>query len=333
MNKQLESRYYHADNSREAIELFNKIKEVLDNFSNKKIELSEKYLEKINEINKFIKHYRGTTVPSDFEKILIIEIEPIFFINTDNKISKKEVTFKYQPIGEGSYSTVYKYTDEFYNKNFVVKRAKSTITKKDLERFRREFEITKELSSPYIVEVYTYNSEKNEYLMEHMDFTLFDFISEKNSTLNYKMRFFIINQIMRAFLYLEEKKILHRDISPKNILLKNYDHTLIVKIADFGLVKIEDSLLTNPNTECRGSLNDPKLKDIGFKEYGMLHETYALTRLIAFVLSGKSNFSKIKDENILIFLNKGVSDNLKKRYQNINELIYYLSDLRKKLSF
>ena len=37
------------------------------------------------------------------------------------------------------------------------------------------------LSSPYVVEVYNYNSAKNEYIMEYMDDTLDGYISSHNS--------------------------------------------------------------------------------------------------------------------------------------------------------
>ena len=45
----------------------------------------------------------------------------------------------------------------------------------------------------------------------------------------------------------------------KNILIKEYDDTLVVKLSDFGLVKIPDSTLTTVNTEFKGYFNDPAL--------------------------------------------------------------------------
>ena len=41
--------------------------------------------------------------------------------------------------------------------------------------------------------------------------------------------------------FLQEKKIIHRDIKPKNILL----HEGIVKIADFGVAKMIDKYKQN----------------------------------------------------------------------------------------
>lgn len=70
--------------------------------------------------------------------------------------------------------------------------------------------------------------------------------------------------------------MLHRDISTKNVLIKIYDGIKVIKISDFGLVKIPWSELTKSGTEVKGYLNDPKLSIGGFKHYEMRHETYAL---------------------------------------------------------
>ncbi len=115
---------------------------------------------------------------------------------------------------------------------------------------------------------------------------------------------------------------MHRDISINNILLKQYDNLLVVKISDFGLVKLKDSDLTSLNTEYKGSLNDPKLNIVGgFKNYQIHHETYALTRLIYFILTGKVRIdNNIKNNELKRFIENGISDNLKLRYQSINEM-------------
>ena len=81
--------------------------------------------------------------------------------------------------------------------------------------------------------------------MEYMDYTLDGYIAAHNSTLTIVQRKGIAQQILRAFDYLHSKGHLHRDISPKNILIKEYDDTLVVKLSDFGLVKIPDSTLVS----------------------------------------------------------------------------------------
>ena len=75
-------------------------------------------------------------------------------------------------------------------------------------------------------------------------------------------------------------------------MLKIYDDAIVVKIADFGLVKLINSDLTSVNTQFKGYFNDPGLVVEGFDNYNILHETYALTRILYFVLTGKTNADK-----------------------------------------
>ncbi len=225
-----------------------------------------------------------------------------------------------KPLGEGSYAKVFRFTDEFYQKEFVLKRAKSDLNEKELVRFKREFEQMKILHSPYIVEVYTYNDKTHEYIMEFMDLTLEKFINKNNSKLSLQIRKNIILQLLRAYGYLHSKNIFHRDVSFRNVLLKQYDDVLIVKMSDFGLVKIQSSDLTSENTEFKGSLNDPALKVIGFDKYELTHEIYAITLLFAYILTGKTNWANITEPTIKSFIEKGTNPDNKKRFKTLNEL-------------
>ena len=128
------------------------------------------------------------------------------------------------------------------------------LSDKELARFKREFEVMHSLSSPYILDVFSFNDARNEYIMEYMDYTLDEYISKHNTVLAKTKRKNISRQILRAFDYIHSKGHLHRDISPKNILIKKYDNNvLVVKIADFGLVKIPDSSFTSSNTKVNSS--------------------------------------------------------------------------------
>lgn len=223
-------------------------------------------------------------------------------------------------LGEGSYARTFRYTDPFYNKDFVVKTAKSDLTEKELERFRREFDQMKQLRSPYIVEVYSFLPESNEYTMELMDCTLYDYIRKNNATLTLTQRKKIVAQLLRAYRYLHSQSVFHRDVSPHNALVNIYDDTIVVKISDFGLVKIVESSLTSENSELKGSLNDPALKVLGFSKYELRHELYAITLLLVFVLTGKYNWAKIKEPPIQEFMHKGTDPNINNRFQTLDEL-------------
>ena len=281
------------------------------------------YLDLLTRCRDFLSSSGGSSLPPNMAKVELYYTLPIFLPLSSITISHKQqdFTFDLKLIGNGSYANVYKYKDTFYNRPFILKRAKKELTDKEVARFKREFDVMNNLSSPYILEVYCYNPDKNEYIMEYMDYTLDGYIAAHNSTLTIIQRKGIAQQILRAFDYLHSKGHLHRDISPKNILIKEYDDTLVVKLSDFGLVKIPDSTLTTVNTEFKGYFNDPALVVEGFNTYGIVHETYALTRVIYFVMTGKTNTEKITNQNLRSFVEKGLNPDKAKRFQNIRDMI------------
>lgn len=281
------------------------------------------YLDLLTRCRDFLSSSGGSSLPPNMAKVELYYTLPIFLPLSSITISHKQqdFTFDLKLIGSGSYANVYKYKDTFYNRPFILKRAKKELTDKEIARFKREFDVMNDLSSPYILEVYCYNPDKNEYIMEYMDYTLDGYIAAHNSTLTIIQRKGIAQQILRAFDYLHSKGHLHRDISPKNILIKEYDDTLVVKLSDFGLVKIPDSTLTTVNTEFKGYFNDPALVVEGFNTYGIVHETYALTRVIYFVMTGKTNTEKITNQNLRSFVEKGLNPDKAKRFQNIRDMI------------
>ncbi|OIJ13368.1 hypothetical protein BKP35_09030 [Anaerobacillus arseniciselenatis] len=325
MNSRIKNGHYTAQESRKLIFLLNEIRVVQSNVRATKydFDIHPYYQERIKELEFFLSESLGSTIPKGFEKISLLETEPMFELKSSFSVkrSDEKVFYPLKLIGEGSYATVYKYKDEIYNCFFVIKKARKDLTEKELKRFKIEFEEMKKLNSPYVLEVYRFNEKKHEYIMEYADETLEKYISKHNNTLNDNERIGLVKQILRAFIYISSKNVLHRDISTKNVLIKKYDGLNVVKISDFGLVKRLDSSLTSKNTEFKGSLNDRKLEIIGFDKYEIHHETFALTRLIYFVLTGKKTISDFKDNKILEeFTLKGISDNVNDRYSTIKEL-------------
>ena len=286
-------------------------------------EIDDYYFNLIKKCKNFLSSNGGSALPPNMEKIELYYIQPIFIMEKSIIVKKTdtEMVYNLKLIGEGSYANVYKYKDTFYNCNFVIKRAKKNLSEKELQRFKREYEEMKKLSSPYILEVYRYSEDKNEYIMEYMEYTLDSYITKNNTKLSDSRRKSIAQQVLKAFSYIHSKKRLHRDISPKNILIKEYEDVLVVKIADFGLVKIPDSGLTTVNTDFKGYFNDPSLVTEGFNAYNILHETYALTRIVHYIMTGKTNIEKIADSKLRAFVEKGLNSDKSKRFQNVSEMV------------
>jgi serine/threonine-protein kinase len=325
MNQRLptaeEPAHFWADPSRELIQAI-EVVEALER-SLKKSEfafaIEEYYRGTLSFCKNFLSKSGGSSIPPNTEKIELYYTIPIFSPKNSIVIDNQKNVSDLKVIGRGSYAQVFKYEDKFYNKIFALKRANKDLTDKELDRFKREFDQMRGLNSPYVIEVFGYNETNKEYVMEFMDASLDEYISKNNAKLSFGERMKLGLQIIKAFSYIHSKAILHRDISPKNILLKIYDDVIVVKIADFGLVKIVDSNLTSVNTEFKGYFNDPNLVVEGFDSYDILHETYALTRILYYVLTGKTRTDKFS-ENMRTFVEKGLNSDKRRRFKGIDEL-------------
>jgi len=326
--------HYNADESR-------KLYEFIERFRIMKVKLQhtplafridEYYENLLDRCMRFISKSSGSPIPEEFPAIDIIKDKPIFFMLgiTEVKRTNGPDLIQTHYVGEGSYAHVYMFTDTHYNQIFALKRAKKDLTAKELIRFKNEFVELSKLDSPYIIKVYNYNDEKKEYTMEYVKQTLAEYMRANNTKLSMGKRVGIINQIFKAFKYIHSKDLLHRDISNHNILIKIHDdETTIVKVSDFGLVKIKESSLTSNDSSIKGYLNDPGLAITGFNNYEIRHEIYTLSQVINFVLTGKTN-GGLYDQNKAVhdFLARGYAADIEERYGSVDQMITEFSKVR-----
>lgn len=92
------------------------------------------YKEIINKSEKFLESSGGSVIPQGMDKIELYYTEPIFIKKDLVNICTSPIEQKYvglEQIGHGSYATVYSYTDPFYNRKYVLKRAKNNLSGKN----------------------------------------------------------------------------------------------------------------------------------------------------------------------------------------------------------
>ena len=323
--------YYHAEDSRKLIAFLDSLQSLIQRLRTTQyaLALTPEYEKAIRSCKGFLAQHRGSQIPEGLEPFVIEEAEPIFVMResigvSTNALSRVQLKIK----GEGSYARVFRYEDPSYGIPIALKRALPSLDAKELERFKREFEVLKCLNSPYIVKVYNYNNEANEYTMEYIDKTIETYIQHNNDRLSLERRKGIIRQICRALEYIHNKGLLHRDLSITNVLVQEYEDTVVVKLSDFGLVKIENSTLTSTASEIKGSLNDPDLQRYGFANYNICHETYALTKLCFYILTGKSNIEHQASGMIKDFYFRGTDPVLENRYQSVEDLLQTVESIQ-----
>lgn len=317
--------YFHAQDSRDYLDLIERIDALRSKLKSSKYEFrlcKDTYDDFIRRTRRFVVKSGGSTIPEGFEPVETEDLSPVFELVNGVAISRenKKIYASLKSVGEGSYARVFSYVDPTYNIPIILKRALSTLDNKEIKRFKQEFQILKSLHSPYIVQAFAYNESANEYTMECMDETLYQYILKNNTSLSLKERKGIIAQICKGLEYIHGKNILHRDISLVNIFVKHYEDVNVIKLGDFGLVKNPENRLTSLQTEVKGSLNDPDLVNVEFANYEIRHETFALTRVCYFVLTGRTNISKQKEGAIKKFWNKGTNTDINQRFKSVEEL-------------
>ena len=329
------TKHYPAEESRQLIRCIDMLRNLcsISQQTETPIQFDSYYDEVLKNCWTFLQSSYGSDIPPQMDEVTLYYTMPVLIPADNLSVSRSTVTnATLKLVGRGSYAEAYVFEDTFLRKKFIVKRALKTLRDDEVERFRREFEVMKRLSSPYVAEVYRYEDRpvQPQYLMEYLDGTLRDYIKRNNDQLSRKERAGLVRQIFKAMQYLHTEGLLHRDLSPDNILLKKYDSCQVVKLSDFGLVKLPESQLTTRDTVMKGSFNDPRLEEEGFANYCLWHEMYALTLIVHFVMTGRENRSNIAPE-WRDFVAKGMNAQKELRYKSVAEMRSAFDETLKKL--
>ncbi len=312
-------------NSFESQQLIHLIKEYNDltNLLQKdgiEILISDEYKNHITVSDTFLSLSWGSKIPIDYKQLQIVKFDPIFEIkNSHINIKERGDKFELKLIGEGAFSIVHSYKDEYLNRRFAIKTAKKNSEERELERFRKEYDILSKLNFPYILEVYRFLDDENKYVMEYCDLTLCKYMGKNNSTLPISTRKRILLQFLYGIYYLHTKGILHRDLSYNNVLVKLFDAGAItIKLSDFGLHKDNESNFTLTDSNIKGTIIDPAL--LSFKDYNVTNEMYSVGHIINFIFTGRKSINPAENQ-IFEIINKCINPDTSKRYKSILEII------------
>ena len=150
-------------------------------------------------------------------------------------------------LGQGAMGTVFKGVDTVIDRNVAIKtivRGGTEHEKGQLaERFKREAQVAGRLTHPNIVAIYEYAEEDDcAYIaMEFVDGETLAEYRKRRESLEVDEICSILARVLDGLEYAHTRGVVHRDIKPSNIMLTG---SLEVKVADFGIARIESSSLT-----------------------------------------------------------------------------------------
>lgn len=155
-------------------------------------------------------------------------------------------------LGKGAMGIVYKGFDPHLRRTVALKTIRKDLIDDDqtavlLARFRNEAQAAGQLSHPGIVSVYQWG-EIDDIVFLAMEYVAGNSLREY---FNRGRRFeggdavSVMVQLLDALNYAHEQGVWHRDIKPANMIIMNNGK---LKIADFGIARIETSNLTQTGT-------------------------------------------------------------------------------------
>ena len=155
-------------------------------------------------------------------------------------------------LGKGAMGTVYEGFDPIIARQVAIKTVRlpdpdDVEAQEELARFKREAQAAGRLSHPNIVGVFDYGEtpELAYIVMEFVDGTSLKDVVDKKERFELAEIVRIMESLMAGLQFSHDRGVVHRDIKPANIMLTKSGE---IKIADFGIARIESSSMTQAGT-------------------------------------------------------------------------------------
>lgn len=213
-------------------------------------------------------------------------------------IRGQKINDRYQiirTIGEGGMANVYLAHDLILDRDVAVKILRGDLAddEKFVRRFQREAIAASSLSHPNIVEMYDVGEDDGKYyiVMEYVEGKTLKNLIKKRGGLTLPEVIDIMTQLTSAIACAHDSNIIHRDIKPQNVLIKEDG---IVKITDFGIAMALNSNELTQTNSVMGSVHYLPPEQANGKGATVKSDIYSLGIVMFELLTGMLPF---KGEN------------------------------------
>lgn len=234
----------------------------------------------------------------------------------------------------GYFCEVIRFSDEDGN-SYAKKSLLKAHSKNDdyQNRLVREIDLLEKLQGhKNIIELTKYEKAGVDswYLMPYAKQNLYDYIKENNQSLTKKDRYKIASQVIDAIKYAHDRNILHRDISPSNVMVFEIEGKTVIKVCDFGLGKSAESLSYYTHSSAKGygqpfyvaPEQHSKLKSSTIKS-----DIYSLGKLIYFIFTGRDP-NNYKSFDLDTLYHRATEENPDNRHANMTEFKKHFKALK-----
>lgn len=215
-------------------------------------------------------------------------------------------------IGVGGMGAVFRCTHLLLGNQVAIKIMPPTLTNNTtfVKRFRREARVGWTLSHPNIVKVleFSQNSDGLFFMvMEYVKAKTLKNCIEESAPMPLNRCLEILEPLCNALDIAHKHRILHRDLKPANILIGRQDGAEIVKLADFGIVKLleadsqittEGEVLTGKGTII-GSPNYMSPEQLMNYKLSSSSDIYSLGVILYEMITGQLPFSESNFQELI----------------------------------
>lgn len=183
----------------------------------------------------------------------MISTDPYF----DNLVGKKlnNTYLIEEKLGQGGMGVVFQGSHLLLGNKVAIKVMTPTLKKSsnDIKRFQREARVGWALSHPNIIKVQEFSQTPEGILFMVMELAKGENLKsylKRLGPLSLSRCVEILKPLCSALDMAHKRNILHRDLKPANILISEQNGSEIIKLADFGIVKLlePDKQITNEGT-------------------------------------------------------------------------------------
>ena len=148
-------------------------------------------------------------------------------------------------IGEGGYGAVFRAEQLSIQRACAVKIIRTDADMRHdnvVERFRAEAVATSRLHHPNTVVIYDFGEDEARQMlflaMEYLDGKSLYAVLEERGVLDLETTLHIANQMAASLQDAHDRRIIHRDIKPHNVMVMERGQDLFAKIIDFGIARV-----------------------------------------------------------------------------------------------
>lgn len=194
-------------------------------------------------------------------------------------------------IGEGGMANVYLAKDTILGRKVAVKVLRGDLAgdEKFVRRFQREARSASSLSHSNIVEIYDVGEDEGNFyiVMEFIEGKTLKQLIKKRGVLTLSETVDIMLQLLDALSSAHDSCIIHRDIKPQNIMVKESG---LVKITDFGIAVALNSVELTQTNSVMGSVHYLPPEQASGKGSTVRSDIYSLGILMFEMLTGRMPF-------------------------------------------